>query len=65
MKVTINGEAGEIDAGMSLADLLVRRGQGTVVAVAVNGEFVPRSQHADRALQDGDKIEIVAPRQGG
>lgn len=34
-------------------------------AVAVNGEFVPRSQYASTTLQDGDAIDIVSPVGGG
>ncbi|MEM9487619.1 MAG: sulfur carrier protein ThiS [Myxococcota bacterium] len=35
------------------------------VAVAVNGVFVPRSQHATHVLRDGDALELLAPMQGG
>jgi len=38
---------------------------GAVVATALNGEFVPARQRAATKLTDGDRIEIVAPRQGG
>ena len=34
-------------------------------AVAVNGEFVARGQHAVRALQAGDKVDVVQPVAGG
>jgi sulfur carrier protein len=35
------------------------------VATALNGDFVPRGARAATQLADGDKVEIVAPRQGG
>jgi sulfur carrier protein len=35
------------------------------IATAVNGEFVPRDMRSKRRLEDGDEVEIVAPRQGG
>jgi sulfur carrier protein len=35
------------------------------VATSVNEAFVSKQQRADHALQDGDRVEIVAPRQGG
>tara|TARA_B100001989_G_C24544271_1_gene469679 strand:- start:2707 stop:2880 length:174 start_codon:yes stop_codon:yes gene_type:complete len=38
---------------------------GKLVAVARNGEFIPKESYADITLKDNDKIEIVAPMQGG
>jgi sulfur carrier protein len=35
------------------------------VAVAVNGEVVPRSQWAEVALRDGDRVEVLTAAQGG
>jgi sulfur carrier protein len=35
------------------------------IAVAVNGEVVPRSQHAEIELSEGAKVEIVTAVQGG
>ena len=35
------------------------------IAVAINGEFVPRSSYAEKILLDGDKIDIVKPIGGG
>ncbi|MCL7938850.1 sulfur carrier protein ThiS [Halomonas sp. ATCH28] len=62
----LNDEPARLPAGTPLADALQawhytdRR-----VAVAVNGEFVPRSAYADRVLQDDDRIDIVAAVGGG
>jgi sulfur carrier protein len=41
--------------------------QGAVApfAVAVNGQFIPRSQCMETELKDGDKIELLSPIQGG
>lgn len=65
MNITLNGELREI-AGPTLADLLDQTGQtGAKVATAVNETFVPATQRADVVLQPGDRVEIVAPRQGG
>lgn len=36
-----------------------------VFAVALNGEFVPRTQYADTILKDGDALDIVSPVGGG
>ena len=38
---------------------------GKKVATAVNGRFVPAPARAATALNDGDKLEVVAPMQGG
>jgi len=37
----------------------------TVVSTAVNGEFVSLSQRAEKRLADGDRLEVLAPMQGG
>ena len=34
-------------------------------AVAVNETFVPRSHYAALELQNGDRIELLVPMQGG
>ena len=36
-----------------------------IVATALNGEFVPARKREAAGLKEGDRIEIVAPRQGG
>ena len=65
MKIIVNGEALEIGA-LTLAALLDDLGKGDdKVATSVNEAFVPKQQRAEHALQDGDRVEIVAPRQGG
>ncbi|SHO67243.1 sulfur carrier protein [Pseudoxanthobacter soli DSM 19599] len=63
--VFINGEPVEIVAG-TLADALAELDYGDqTVATALNGRFVPAAQRPARPLADGDKVEIVTPRQGG
>ena len=66
MKVTVNGEPREIPAGTSLAQLTRQvTGQQTGIAVAVNGEVVPRRTWPATPLADHDAIEIVTAVQGG
>lgn len=65
MKITINGETTDAADGSTIAALLETRVQRVGVAVAINGEFVPRSLYGERILLEGDEIEIVAPMQGG
>ena len=60
----VNGE-GTVMEARTLAELVTARGFGEKdVATALNGEFVPRAARAATLLRDGDRIEIVAPRQG-
>ncbi|WP_420567669.1 sulfur carrier protein ThiS [Thalassovita sp.] len=65
MKITINGEKTEV-AATNMADLLVELGHaGAKLATALNEDFVPTTARADTPLEAGDRVEIVAPRQGG
>ncbi len=65
MRITINGEKQETQAA-TLEQLCAALGYGEQrIATAVNGEFVPAQQRRATRLRDNDKIEIVAPRQGG
>jgi sulfur carrier protein len=63
VKIELNGEAREGIATVVQAIAAVteaRRG----IAVAVNGEVVPRSEW-DRPLVDGDAVEVLTATQGG
>ncbi|MBD3611290.1 MAG: sulfur carrier protein ThiS [Hydrogenovibrio crunogenus] len=64
--VQINDEIKAIPASLSLTDLLNQLGyQEHNFAVAINDAFVPRSQYETTPIQTDDRIEIVAPMQGG
>lgn len=65
MKITLNGEARDLD-GPSVTDALAQIGLGTArVATALNGHFLPAAARAATILKDGDALEVVAPMQGG
>lgn len=65
MMILVNDETKTI-ASCTLADALVELGYGeTKVATAINGLFVPRSVRASHALEEGCRLEILAPMQGG
>lgn len=65
MKLIINGEQKDIEAG-TLATLLAALDyEGDWLATAVNGDLVPRAERAQTTLNHGDRIEILAPKQGG
>ncbi len=63
--ILVNGEPRDI-AAATLAEALVALDYAeAVVATALNGEFVPKRKRGQTSLAEGDRIEIVAPRQGG
>jgi len=65
MKIIVNGEPLESAAG-TLMELLAEQGMAEAkVATAVNEAFVPSGLRAAHVLIEGDRVEIVAPRQGG
>ncbi len=66
MRVIVNGDEVELTTGATLADLLEKLALGsTKVAVELNQAIVPRSQHAQQRLQQGDRVEIVYAIGGG
>lgn len=66
MNVIINGENRTVPAGQPLAELIARHTNAhSGVAVAVNGEVVPRTAWAGHVLEEGATIEILTAVQGG
>ena len=65
MKLIINGERQDIEAGTLAALLVTLDYEGDWLATAVNGDLVPRAERAGTVLNEGDRIEILAPKQGG
>ncbi len=66
MEIHLNGAPRTVPPGCTVAGLLRDAGHGERrVAVEVNGEIVPRSAHASRALAAGDRVEIVQALGGG
>jgi len=66
MKVTVNGVPDEVDDELTVAQLVaVRADDRRRVAVARNGEVVPRSAWEATRLRDGDAVEVLAPVAGG
>ena len=65
MRVTINGEAREVNASRVDALLSELEYEGTHFAIAVNYDVLPKSRWAETQLKAGDEIEIITPRQGG
>ena len=66
MVVWINGERCELEDGARVLDALTALGApDTGVAVAVDGEVVPRAEWPAAVLGEGAKIEVLTAVQGG
>ncbi|EGH05847.1 sulfur carrier protein ThiS [Pseudomonas amygdali pv. morsprunorum] len=66
MHIQLNGEPFELPDGETVAALLIRLDlAGRRVAVELNLDIVPRSQHAATVLGEGDQVEVVHAIGGG
>ncbi len=67
MKLILNGAEHELELSTAtVADLVADLGlRPEVVAVELNGDLVPRATHADTALAEGDRLEVVTLVGGG
>ncbi|WP_407293226.1 sulfur carrier protein ThiS [Stutzerimonas zhaodongensis] len=66
MHIQLNGERYELPDGQSVADLLQRLElTGRRLAVELNRDIVPRSEHAATTLVEGDQVEVVHAIGGG
>jgi sulfur carrier protein len=68
MKVMLNGESRDLRDGATVTDAIDAAGapeSRAGVAVAVDGEVVPRSEWTDHALAEGQQVEVLQAVQGG
>lgn len=66
IQLTVNGQPREAPARMTVSRLLDELKLPTRgIAVEVNQQIVPRRQHAEHELADGDRLEIVSLVGGG
>lgn len=66
MQVTVNGEPADVGGSTTVAALVADRAGGAArVAVALNGEVVPRSRWQNTDLAAGDSIEVLTATAGG
>lgn len=62
----VNGESREVPDDSTLMQALDQLGFGKgSFAVAVNLNFISRSDYGKTILKSGDELEVVTPRQGG
>ena len=66
LKLSVNGEVITLLGATNLLSLLeLQHYQSQKIAVAINGEFVPRSQYAETAVNDGDEVDVIQAVGGG
>ncbi|MBW0147664.1 sulfur carrier protein ThiS [Marinobacter arenosus] len=66
MQVEVNGDAMELPVGATVLTLVETMAlAGKRLAVEVNEDIVPRSQHGEFVLSEGDRVEVVHAIGGG
>ncbi|HVK24099.1 MAG TPA: sulfur carrier protein ThiS [Actinokineospora sp.] len=66
MTIEVNGSPREVADGTTVADLLAAMGlPASGIAVAVDGEVVPRADHVRTSVSEGAVVEILTAVQGG
>jgi sulfur carrier protein len=66
MQIQVNGEIMEFANGATVSDVIQRMElQGKRLAVEVNEDIVPRSEHTGFGLSEGDRVEVVHAIGGG
>ncbi|MBU8857093.1 MULTISPECIES: sulfur carrier protein ThiS [unclassified Micromonospora] len=66
MELIVNGLGRTLPEGVTVAEVVrtvTDRERG--LAVAVNGEVVPRGGWSASVLRDGDRVEVLSATQGG
>lgn len=66
ISISLNNEKKVLEKNTLLIDALKTWGYGeSKIAVAINQEFIPRSNYSQQLISDGDQIDIVKPVGGG
>jgi sulfur carrier protein len=65
--ITLNGQTDTYNASTpNITNFLHDKGfADKKVAVAINGQFIPKSSYDEHIINENDDVEIVAPMQGG
>lgn len=64
--ISINGESRQFPGPLTITELIAALELvGKRIAIERNGDIVPRSQHGQTSLQDGDLLEMVVAVGGG
>jgi len=66
MKIYLNGKEKTVTGALVLAELLVEMElSGKRIAVEINQEIIPRSEHAAYQLNNNDRVEVIQAIGGG
>jgi len=66
MEIQLNGDRRELAPSATVADLIAALDLGgRRVAVEVNGNVVPHSQHSRHRLDQNDRVELIGAIGGG
>ena len=66
MQILVNGSPERVPEDTTIADLVALKGlSGAACAAEVNRSLVPKRDHADRRLAEGDHVELVTLVGGG
>lgn len=66
-KIQVNGNEQEVEAPISLIDLIKKNdvAQPEMVSVQINGEFLPRENFNSTLVNDGDEVDFLYFMGGG
>lgn len=65
MKIIVNSLAHDVTENNIHAVLIELDYREARVATALNGEFITQEMRVNTLLNEGDRLEILAPMQGG
>lgn len=66
MKIIVNGNPHDLEREETLKDFLAHfPSYSKWSAVALNGQFVPKTNYTSTFLKGEDRLEILQPAQGG
>jgi len=65
MRIIVNGEERDVSVAHLDAVLVECGYENPAIATALNGTFIHRHLRAETSLSEGDRVEVVAPIEGG
>ncbi len=66
MTISVNGELKTFEPDtLTIQDLIGEMKFGKGIAVALNETFVMRSKYSETKINEGDRVDILSPVQGG
>jgi sulfur carrier protein len=66
MILLVNGEKKEVKEGANILEIIDSlENKSEFFAVALNKNFIPKTQYAKVNLKENDQLEVVTPHPGG